>query len=448
MASSRARASAALLLLAAAVSVVVGAGFVSANGRADLTALGAFNTARNDLIDARDTLASEVARSARMKKTATDVYASARSVVDVADPALLSDATTRDAALTALESLVAHAGLTVAVDGTATVSMSVSSNSAASSVPVPPHDRDARYRQAADMHAEAIDTWDDVDTLRAESAALSAELTGVRKAAEAIVTSAHAYGAATAVPELTAPEAAAAYATAVAALESAAPTEFVAALRSYQESWQAAVASHDAETAKRAAAAAAAAAARAATSAGGQRASCTDGPTPTYIRGILVVNKSYAIPPCFGGGLTAETRNAFEAMRAEAAGLGLRLVISSGYRSYATQQSLYGRFVAREGVAGADRHSARPGHSEHQSGLAFDLNSISEAFGYTGEGVWVRDNAHRFGFIVRYPPGKEGITGYIWEPWHLRYVGAAASDIYASGLSLEEYLGVSSQYAG
>ena len=136
-----------------------------------------------------------------------------------------------------------------------------------------------------------------------------------------------------------------------------------------------------------------------------------------------------------------------DAMAAEAASLGLNLYISSGFRSYWSQESIYNRYVNADGQAAADRYSARPGHSEHQSGLTFDLNSIDESFAYTAEGEWVRDNAHRFGFVIRYPPGKEAITGYIWEPWHLRYLGVAvATELYSTGLTLEEYLGVTSQY--
>lgn len=171
-------------------------------------------------------------------------------------------------------------------------------------------------------------------------------------------------------------------------------------------------------------------------------------PSPTYIRGILIVNKSLPIPPSFGNGLRPETVSAFAAMRGAAASSGLNLYISSGYRSYGTQQGLYGRFVAAEGVAGADTHSARPGHSEHQTGLAIDINTVHASFANTPEGRWVAANAHVFGFIVRYPPGKQGITGYVHEPWHLRYVGVeAATVLHTRGLTLEEYLGVPSRYS-
>lgn len=172
-----------------------------------------------------------------------------------------------------------------------------------------------------------------------------------------------------------------------------------------------------------------------------------EAPSPTYIRGLLVVNKSLPLPTSYGGGLTRETTAAFNAMRAEAARSGVNLFIVSGFRSFSSQRSIYGGYVSREGVARADRHSARPGFSEHQSGLAIDVNSVSQSFGSSREGRWVAANAHRFGFIVRYPQGKEHITGYMYEPWHLRFVGTEAARILVSrGLTLEEYTGVTSVY--
>lgn len=117
----------------------------------------------------------------------------------------------------------------------------------------------------------------------------------------------------------------------------------------------------------------------------------------------------------------------------------------SGYRSYATQKWLYEYRVKVEGQALADLYTARPGQSEHQTGLAMDLagadGQLEESFGQTTEGIWLANNAHRFGFIIRYPQGKETTTGYNYEPWHLRYVGVkAATEIAAQGLVLEEYL--------
>ena len=125
---------------------------------------------------------------------------------------------------------------------------------------------------------------------------------------------------------------------------------------------------------------------------------------------------------------------------------GYNLVARSGYRSYSTQVSLFKTNVAAHGQDYADRFSARPGTSEHQSGLAMDITTpgmnyqLEQSFGITPEGLWVRENAHRFGFIIRYPEGKENITGYSYEPWHLRYTGKELAEIiYRENLTLEEY---------
>lgn len=114
----------------------------------------------------------------------------------------------------------------------------------------------------------------------------------------------------------------------------------------------------------------------------------------------------------------------------------------SGFRSYETQTQLYQNYVNKDGKAEADRYSARPGYSEHQTGLAFDL------IGTNGDLVteekaaqWLLDHAADYGFVVRYLKGKEKETGYMAEEWHLRYVGKEAKEISASGLSLEEYYG-------
>src|SRR5699024_5056985 len=101
-----------------------------------------------------------------------------------------------------------------------------------------------------------------------------------------------------------------------------------------------------------------------------------------------------------------------------------------------------------DGAEMADTYSARPGHSEHQTGLAFDLNEISDAFAGTPEAEWLAEHAHEYGFIIRYPADKEDITGYSYEPWHVRYLGKEiAEKVYESGLCLEEYLGIDSVYA-
>lgn len=170
--------------------------------------------------------------------------------------------------------------------------------------------------------------------------------------------------------------------------------------------------------------------------------------SPTYIGGILVVNKSYPLPRSYDpGGLTDECESAFYEMQAAAEEEGLDLYIASGFRSYDLQASLYQRYCNRDGQAAADTYSARPGHSEHQSGLAIDLNTITSDFAYTAEGQWVAEHCWEYGFILRYPADKVDITGYMYEPWHIRYLGrSAASAVYHSGLCLEEYLGIDSVY--
>lgn len=174
----------------------------------------------------------------------------------------------------------------------------------------------------------------------------------------------------------------------------------------------------------------------------------TAGVQITYIDGILVVNKTYALPADYNPGVNADAQAAFDRMQADAAEEGLNIYISSGFRSYDYQAGLYQRYVDKDGKAEADRYSARAGHSEHQTGLAFDLNSIEESFANTKEGKWVNQNCHKYGFIIRYPSDKEAITGYKWEPWHIRYLGEeTAQAVYDSGLCLEEYLGITSEYA-
>ena len=135
-------------------------------------------------------------------------------------------------------------------------------------------------------------------------------------------------------------------------------------------------------------------------------------------------------------------------MKSAAANEGLSIYISSGFRSYSSQVQIYNNFVNSYGQSSADTFSARPGHSEHQSGLCFDLNSIDDSFAYTPESAWVNQNAHKYGFIIRYPKGKDSITGYQYEPWHIRYLGVdLATSVYNSGLCLEEYLGITSSYS-
>ena len=145
-----------------------------------------------------------------------------------------------------------------------------------------------------------------------------------------------------------------------------------------------------------------------------------------------------------GGKLKSEVNDAFcdlvEAMWAET---GLHLVNASPYRSYQTQKNLYARYRTQYSEATTDRFSARAGYSEHQTGLALDViapGGTLNGFKNTQQFVWMRDNAHRFGFILRYGDGMEYITGYKFEPWHYRYVGVeAATFIYENDLTFEEY---------
>nr|WP_289037589.1 M15 family metallopeptidase [uncultured Allobacillus sp.] len=128
---------------------------------------------------------------------------------------------------------------------------------------------------------------------------------------------------------------------------------------------------------------------------------------------------------------------------------GIELVAVSGYRRYETQVYLYNRNVEVKGKEYADQYSAKPGHSEHQTGLAMDVSAASvafdlvEAFEETPEGQWVAENAHKFGFVIRYPKGKSDITGYNYEPWHLRYVGPEiATSIHKQNVTIEKFFGL------
>lgn len=139
-----------------------------------------------------------------------------------------------------------------------------------------------------------------------------------------------------------------------------------------------------------------------------------------------------------------------QALDAASQAARLPLMLASGYRSYDTQVAVYGNEVKNYGQAQADRQSARPGHSEHQTGLAIDLAPVSgqcmiqECFGDLPEGQWLAAHAHEYGFVIRYPQGNEAITGYLYEPWHIRYVGKElAAEIHKKGnITLEEFFGL------
>lgn len=146
--------------------------------------------------------------------------------------------------------------------------------------------------------------------------------------------------------------------------------------------------------------------------------------------------------------LRQEAAEALEKLFQEAEVQNIMLYGVSGYRSYETQRGIYERKVASAGQAMADRYVAYPGKSEHQTGLAMDVTnqkginkSLTEDFGETPEGKWLKENAHIYGFIIRYPFGKESITGYSYEPWHIRYVGESTAEfLKVNELVLEEYM--------
>ena len=167
----------------------------------------------------------------------------------------------------------------------------------------------------------------------------------------------------------------------------------------------------------------------------------------TYMKGILVVNKSYGLPADFAPDLDETCYAQFKKLTDDAAKEGLNIWLSSGYRSYSDQETIYNNYVKEDGVELTDTYSARPGFSEHQTGLAIDVNTVDDSFAYTPEASWLAQHAHEYGFIIRYPQGKEDITGFQYEPWHIRYVGSdVANKLYKSGQCLEEYLKITSEY--
>lgn len=180
---------------------------------------------------------------------------------------------------------------------------------------------------------------------------------------------------------------------------------------------------------------------------------------------VVLVNKQYRLPDGFEPEdlvypdvrfifsekvdkrkMRQEAATGLEEMFAMAEVQGIYLAGASGYRSYETQEGLYNHYVNKDGKEKADQYSARPGHSEHQTGLTMDISgstgecAVQDCFADTPEAEWLADNAHLFGFILRYPKGKEHITGYKYEPWHFRYVGIdLAKELYENDLTLEEY---------
>ena len=177
-----------------------------------------------------------------------------------------------------------------------------------------------------------------------------------------------------------------------------------------------------------------------------------------YIDGYLVANKTYSLPSDYNPGkLNGTVKAAADKMFAAAKDeRGFNMWAQSGFRSYSTQSNIYNNYVKRDGKAKADTYSARPGYSEHQTGLAFDVCAtgracIDSGFDNTNEAKWLSENAYKYGFILRYPKGQDKVsqTGYMYESWHFRYVGKElAEKLYNNGnwITMEEYFGFTSAY--
>lgn len=171
----------------------------------------------------------------------------------------------------------------------------------------------------------------------------------------------------------------------------------------------------------------------------------------------VVINKQRPLPATFvpaltdvrGASLQPETAQAVERLIRAASDSQVSLRIISAYRSYDSQKSVYSSYVQKDGQAAADTYSARPGHSEHQTGLAVDLGNgsghcdLETCFATTAGGVWLAANAHTYGFTIRYPEDKTNVTGYQYEPWHIRYVGVdLANELRAKNQVMEEFFGL------
>ncbi|ALL03747.1 D-alanyl-D-alanine carboxypeptidase [Streptococcus anginosus] len=158
---------------------------------------------------------------------------------------------------------------------------------------------------------------------------------------------------------------------------------------------------------------------------------------------IVVANKKHPMAANYNPGENPTAKAAFLQLRNDMIAQGYNVGYAySGFRSYDYQKVLYQNYVNKDGQAAADRYSARPGYSEHQTGLVFDLtDKAGNLLEDTAASNWLKNNAYRYGFVVRYQPGKEASTGYMPEAWHIRYIGKEADEVYHSGLSLEEYYG-------
>ena len=167
-------------------------------------------------------------------------------------------------------------------------------------------------------------------------------------------------------------------------------------------------------------------------------------------RDLVVPNIPLRVPGNESMQVRKVTATALETMFAAAKKQGINLMLSSGYRSYEYQVGLYNGYVQSEGKTVADTQSARPGYSEHQTGFAADLEpasrtcEVDQCFASTPEGKWLAANAYKYGFIIRYASGLDSITGYEYEPWHVRYIGTNLSEeMHKEGvLTLEQFFGI------
>ena len=167
---------------------------------------------------------------------------------------------------------------------------------------------------------------------------------------------------------------------------------------------------------------------------------------------LVLVNKYYALPSGIepkslvnieGEKMTPEAAEAMKKMVSDLRNEGLKIILQSGYRSETRQKNLYDWYVSVDGVKETDTYSARPNHSEHQTGLAMDLSidgTLSEAFENTEQFKWLNENAYKYGYILRYKKDKVYMTGYTYEPWHYRYVGVETATIIKNeNLTFEEF---------
>ena len=163
---------------------------------------------------------------------------------------------------------------------------------------------------------------------------------------------------------------------------------------------------------------------------------------------LVLISNNYATGEAY---MKKEAAQALEEMLEAAYGDGVYPIVVSAYRSASYQKTLYNSYVNRDGQEAADTYSSRSGYSDHQTGLTVDISSssngyhLNQSFENTEEGKWLAENAYKYGFVMRYPKGKQDITGYMYEPWHFRYIGVEeATALYSAApdMTMEEFYGV------